>query len=100
MINEISILHALDHPNINQLYEVYETERSIYLVLDLLKGGELKTAISKKRRLSKVFSEMESKKIMKQILEGLKYLHENRIMHRDLKLSNIMFKKENTIDHL
>ena len=51
LINEINILRELDHPNIIKLYEVYETENTIYLVLELIEGWELYEAIRDKNHI-------------------------------------------------
>lgn len=71
-----------------KLYEVFQTENSIYLCVELLSGGSL---FDKIRRRSKMTPDT-IKKIMKSILEGLEYMHEKNIMHRDLKPDNILFK--------
>ena len=68
------------------MYEIHETKHSVYLVTDYLPGGELLNVISKSRRLQ----ENSVKKIIKNILKGLEYCHEKRIMHRDLKPENLM----------
>ena len=84
-------MRKLDHKNIIKIYEVYETKGSIYLVLEILKGGELLKSIKQRKTL---FNDIERAKIMKNFLQALNHIHENGIMHRDLKPENILLKDE------
>jgi len=91
--NEVQILQMVSHPNIIQLKEVYEEEDRMYIIMELLTGGELYTELEK----CGPFSEEKTYRIFVQILEGVKYLHSIGIVHRDLKLENILFNDiENT----
>jgi len=72
-----------------QFYEVHETKHSIYLVLEYLPGGTLLKEIT-----FKTLTENEVKIIIKIILRGLEYCHSKRIMHRDLKLDNLLLKRK------
>ncbi|SOS80489.1 calcium-dependent protein kinase 5 [Plasmodium sp. gorilla clade G1] len=90
---EILIMKQMDHPNIIKLYEVYEDNEKLYLVLELCDGGELFDKIVKYGS----FSEYEAYKIMKQIFSALYYCHSKNIMHRDLKPENILYV-DNTED--
>ena len=87
-LNEIAILKVLDHPNILKLYEFFEDSRNYYLVTDYLNGGELLDYILK----NKVLSETETAKYIKQVLESVSYLHSNNIVHRDIKLENLVLE--------
>ncbi|OMJ95641.1 hypothetical protein SteCoe_887 [Stentor coeruleus] len=87
-INEISVLKMLDHPNIIKLYEFFEDDNSYYLVTDYLSGGELLDYILK----NKVLSEKNTAKYIKQALESVAYLHSKNIVHRDIKLENLMLE--------
>ncbi|XKL62061.1 hypothetical protein PGB90_001894 [Kerria lacca] len=80
------------HPNIVTLRDVYEDERSVYLVMELMKGGEL---LSRLKSL-KYFSEREASAIMYVIVSTVHYLHQNGVVHRDLKPSNILYATETT----
>ncbi|CAD8137365.1 unnamed protein product [Paramecium octaurelia] len=94
LINEIQIMRILDHPNLMKLYEVYETKNSIYMCLELLEGDQLYGLFKMKRS----FSAQQIHSIMKGLLEGLNYIHSMGIMHRDLKLENILFKEPDNYD--
>ena len=87
-LNEIAILKVLDHPNILKLYEFFEDSQNYYLVTDYLNGGELLDYILK----NKVLSETETAKYIKQVLESVSYLHSNNIVHRDIKLENLVLE--------
>lgn len=90
LLQEVLILGRLHHPNIVKLYEVFQTSNAMYLIQELLSGGELYTRLIHSP-LGK-FSEEYSKKIVRDILNAIYYLHETKnIAHRDLKLANIMF---------
>ena len=95
LMNEIAIMRKYNHPNLLKIYEVYETENSIYIVLDLLEGGELFARLA-----SKVYYDEEKiAKLMKNLLSALNHLHQMNIMHRDLKPENILLKsKESDTD--
>lgn len=85
--NEIKILQQIgDHPNIIQLHEVFEDSQKLYLVMELVKGGELFGEVIQHGP----FDESRVFKIFMQIVEAVKYLHSNHITHRDLKLENIL----------
>ncbi|CAD8127847.1 unnamed protein product [Paramecium sonneborni] len=86
LINEIKLMRQVDHPNILKLYEVYETVNSLYVCLELLEGGQLYEQLKKKV----IFKNQEIQIIIKALLED--------IMHRDIKLENILFKKQNAFD--
>ena len=90
MVNEIILMKILDHPNIIKLYEVYEGEYHIYLVMELLKGGELFDRIVKKG----INKEKDACIIIVRLLSALEYLHELGIMHRDIKPENLILKDE------
>jgi len=90
--NEIAILKKVNHPNIIALNEVYETETKLYLVMELVTGGELFNKIVE----IGAYSEKIAKSIVKQILNGVKYLHDNNIAHRDLKPTNLLLKSPTT----
>ena len=91
LINEISIMRSLDHPNIIKLHEVYEGEYHVYLVLELLKGGELFDRIIKKGH----YSEKDAAILISKLIWALEYIHERGIMHRDIKPENLILKDDN-----
>ncbi|EAR82389.1 calmodulin-domain kinase (macronuclear) [Tetrahymena thermophila SB210] len=84
---EIEIMRTLDHPNIIKLYETFEDERNIYLVMEVCEGGELFDRIIEKGR----FTEIEARSIFSQIMQAINYCHNNGIAHRDLKPENFLF---------
>ncbi|KAM3625050.1 uncharacterized protein V6R79_006263 [Siganus canaliculatus] len=85
---EISLLSDMDHAHIIHLKEVYETSKMIYLVTELCVGGNLKQLLKQK----KLFTEDETRHIISSLADAVVYLHKRNIMHRDLKLENILLK--------
>ena len=86
LLREVEILSKLSHPNIMQIYEVFQDKSSFYIVSEYCKGGELFDILSKKGSLS----EKDTARIMKQVLSAICYSHQNNIVHRDLKPENIL----------
>ena len=86
LIKEVNLLIIMDHPNIVKLYEVYENEEYLFLVMEYLKDGDMMTQFNKKG----LFSEKEASIIIYKLLQALKYCHSMNIIHRDLKPENIM----------
>ncbi|KAI1889829.1 hypothetical protein AGOR_G00166960 [Albula goreensis] len=85
---EVSILKRVNHGHIIHLEEVFETPRRMYMVTELCEGGELKEILKKKKQ----FTEEETRHIIHSLAEATVYLHKKDIVHRDLKLENILVK--------
>jgi len=88
---EIEILKKMDHPNIIKLYEVYESERSLYLVMEECKGGEIFDRIIKHIQEKKMYSEKDAAIIFEQVMSCIAYCHNRNICHRDLKPENLLY---------
>ncbi|XP_047108587.1 ribosomal protein S6 kinase alpha-5-like isoform X1 [Schistocerca piceifrons] len=85
---EINLLRACQgHPNIVTLHEVYHDEAHTYLVLELLRGGELLERIRKKIH----FTESEASQIMRKLVSAVHFMHSRGVVHRDLKPENLLF---------
>ncbi|KAM9423917.1 death-associated protein kinase 2-like isoform 2-T4 [Salvelinus alpinus] len=88
---EVNILQQTQHPNIVTFHDVYENRTDVVLILELVSGGELFDFLAQKESLS----EEEATQFIKQILEGVHYLHTRKIAHFDLKPENIMLLDKN-----
>ncbi len=88
---EIQILIKSDHPNIIKLYEVFESQRSLYLVMEECKGGEIFDRIIEHIQKKQMYSEQDAAKIFQQVMSSIEYCHNNGICHRDLKPENILY---------
>ncbi|XP_058263502.1 death-associated protein kinase 2 isoform X1 [Hemibagrus wyckioides] len=88
---EVNILQHLQHPNIISLHDIYENRTDVVLILELVSGGELFDFLAQKESLS----EEEATEFLKQILNGVHYLHSKKIAHFDLKPENIMLLDKN-----
>jgi hypothetical protein len=93
LMREVTILKSLSHPSIVQFYEQFETHSYLCLVLELCAGGDLLTYVRKRKRLN----EDQAKFMFRQIIEGILCCHENNILHRDIKLDNILFNSNGLI---
>lgn len=91
--SEVAIMRLLNHPNVVQMKEVFEDRGKMYLVMELIEGGELFERIRQK----KVFSEFSAFHITRQLLETVKYLHDVGIVHRDIKPENILLSDSSEI---
>ncbi|XP_053317820.1 death-associated protein kinase 3 [Spea bombifrons] len=83
---EVDILREIQHPNIITLHDVFENRTDVVLILELVSGGELFDFLAQKESLT----EEEATMFLKQILDGVHYLHHKSIAHFDLKPENIM----------
>jgi len=83
---EIAILKKLKHKNIIQFYEIMESQKNLYIVMEYCEGKELFDFIVKKGKLN----EVEACKFFQEIINALEYLHLNNITHRDLKPENLL----------
>ncbi|XP_064837598.1 serine/threonine-protein kinase 33-like isoform X3 [Oncorhynchus masou masou] len=92
---EVSILKRVNHTHIIHLEEVFETQKRMYLVTELCEGGELKELLQKNTR----FTEEETRHIINSLAEAIVYLHKKDIVHRDLKLENILVKSYHGVDN-
>ena len=97
--NEINILKEIDHPNIIKLFDVKETTQFYYLVMEFCNGGGLSDCLEDyKNKYKKPFPEEMVQHLMKQIVSGINYLHKKNILHRDIKLDNILVNFDNEED--
>lgn len=95
IINEISIMRKLKHPNLIHLYEIYESPDYIYLILESLEGGELLSRILEKGS----YDEYTISLLLRKMLEALDYMHSRKIIHRDIKPENLLLRnQENDYD--
>ena len=97
--NEIKILQEIDHKNIIKLYDVKETNALYYLVMEYCNGGGLSDCLEYHiKQTRRPFSEEVVQYLMRQIVDGIKYLHGKHILHRDIKLDNILVKFDSEED--
>lgn len=97
--NEIIILQYLRHPNIVRFEEVKKTKKHYYIVMEFCNGGELSKALEKYiEKYGKPFSEEIVQHLMRQIIDAFKFMHERKIIHRDVKLDNILLNYETEED--
>jgi calcium-dependent protein kinase len=88
---EINIMIQADHPNIIKLYEVYEDNRYIFLIMEECSGGELFDRIIERINSKNMFTEKEAAAMFKQMMSAICYCHSQNICHRDLKPENLLF---------
>ncbi len=91
LMREVNLMIKLDHPNIIKLYEVYENEKYIYLIMELCTGGELFDRITENTENGIQFTEKEAADLFKQMMSAINYCHKNGIVHRDLKPENLLY---------
>ncbi|CAD8052220.1 unnamed protein product [Paramecium sonneborni] len=90
---EIHILKLIRHRHVIQLYEIIETKKHIFLVMEFCDNGELFDYIVKSEKLD----ELEACRIFQELISGIEYIHKLNIVHRDLKPENLLLDHQNQI---
>lgn len=90
---EIEIQRSLNHSNILKSYGNFEDFNNYYIVLEYAPGGSVKDLVKKNGRLS----EPETARILREVVSGLCFIHDNKVIHRDLKLENFLVGKDGRI---
>ena len=97
--NDITIIQYLKHPNIVKFKEVKKTKKHFYIIFEYCNGGDLSQALKKYiEKYGKPFDEKIVQHFMKQIIDTFKYMHGKKIIHRNIKLDNILLNYENEED--
>lgn len=94
IFREISIAAGLEHKNIVPLIEFYVDKKKIYMIFELMSGGRLLEVVLQRP------PEASTRKIFRQLIEGIEYLHSKDVTHRDLKLENILLEKKNDLESI
>ncbi|XP_039274730.2 serine/threonine-protein kinase BRSK2-like [Styela clava] len=90
---EIAIMKLIEHPHILGLHDVYENRKYLYLILELVSGGELFDYLVQKGRLIP----REARRFFRQIVSAVDYCHNHNVCHRDLKPENLLLDEKNNI---
>ncbi|CAD7704054.1 unnamed protein product [Ostreobium quekettii] len=98
VLKEVEIVSKTHHHNILALKEFFLSKTKVYLITELLEGGQLLDALL--ARTDRHYTEADAKIVVKQLLEGLHYLHERNVIHRDLKLENLMLVQPDNIHEI
>ena len=93
VLREIYILKKIKHVNVIRLLEVFESAKQVLLVMEYAGGGDLLHYVKQRKYLS----EQEAKPIFKQIVYGLAHIHSRNVLHRDIKLDNILLDAEGAV---
>ena len=92
-MQEVQILQRTRHKNIVRLYDSFESNKHIVFVMELCAGGDLLNYVRKRRKLK----EDSAKFVFRQVVEGLQYCHSKGIVHRDMKLDNLLLDESGTV---
>ena len=90
---ETNLMQKLNHPNITKILEMFEDDKYILIIMEYINGGNLFSFVKKRRKLS----EKIAKFLFKQIILGIKHIHSKNIVHRDIKLENILIDLNNRV---
>jgi serine/threonine protein kinase len=93
VMQEFSFLKLMRHPSVIRLYETFESVKHVLFVIELCVGGDLLSYVRKRKKLT----EPIAKKIFKHLIDGLFYCHSKRVLHRDIKLDNILLNVDGHI---
>ena len=93
ILYETNLMQKLNHPNITKILETFEDDKYIFIIMEYINGGNLFSFVKKRRKLS----EKISKFLFKQIILGIQHIHSKKIVHRDIKLENILIDLNNKI---
>lgn len=91
--NEVQLLMRLDHPNVIKTYQVIDSEEECFVVMQFASGGEMMEYMAVKAYLS----EKEARRFFGQLVSGLDHIHQANIVHRDLKLENLLLDDKGNV---
>ncbi|PSC74088.1 CAMK CAMK1 kinase [Micractinium conductrix] len=96
IMKEIDALLDLEHPNVVELEEYFVERNKVFLIMELLRGGELLEAVLQQGH----YSEADARTIFRQLVQCLQYLHAKGVVHRDVKLDNLLLVEPGDIAHV
>ena len=93
ILYETNLMRGLFHPSVTKILETFESEKYMLIIMEYISGGNLQNFVKKRRKLC----EKTAKILFRQIIQGIKYIHSRGIVHRDIKLENILLDLNNII---
>ena len=96
-LKEAKVLSSLKHPNIVNYIKSFESRGNFYIIMEYADGGDLEKKINERMRKGGMFTEDEILKYFIQLALAIKYIHDRKILHRDLKSQNVFLTKDGTI---
>lgn len=99
IIKEIDILMSLKHKNIIYIKEYFEEDMRVYIIMEYLRGGELLESLISKGEEGR-YTEQDARIIFEQIIDGVDHMHSKDIVHRDLKLENLLLVHPKMIEEV
>ena len=93
ILYETNLMRGLYHPSVTKILETFETDKYMLIIMEYISGGNLQNFVKKRRKLC----EKTAKILYRQLIQGIKYIHSKGIVHRDIKLENILLDLNNIV---